>query len=70
MMAPTNAVGSTDDEGTEAVGQGLGKKKTAIASKKLEKGSFDSKTKKARVLVEVEREGAKERKAAIGETGF
>ncbi|KAJ1430162.1 Ribosomal L28e/Mak16 [Sesbania bispinosa] len=66
MMKPTNAAGSTDDEEAEAVDERKAKKKMALASKRLEKDALDSKSKKARVLVEVEREDADERQRAVG----
>jgi len=52
-MKSTNADGSTEDEETEALNQRKAKRKMTLASKKLEKDALDSKSKKARVLIEV-----------------
>lgn len=52
-MKSTNAAGSTEDEDTEALDQRKAKRKMTLASKKLEKVALDSKSKKAKVLVEV-----------------
>ncbi|KAK7312842.1 hypothetical protein VNO77_37024 [Canavalia gladiata] len=57
--------GSTDDEDAEADDQSRAKRKMALASKRLEKNALDSKSKKTKVLVEVEREDAEERQRAV-----
>ncbi|RDX76815.1 mak16 [Mucuna pruriens] len=57
--------GSTDDEEAEAFDQSRGKRKMPLASKRLEKNALDSKSKKTRVIVEVEREGADERQRVV-----
>ncbi|ESW03268.1 hypothetical protein PHAVU_011G000100 [Phaseolus vulgaris] len=62
---------STDDEeddeeeDDEAVDQSRAKRKMILASKKLEKNGLDSKSKKTRVLVEVEQEDADERQRVV-----
>ena len=54
IMELTNAAGSTEDEEAEPVVQIRAKRKTALSSKRLEKDSLDSKSKKkAKVIVEV-----------------
>jgi len=53
MMTFTNADGSAEDEETEALNQRKAKRKMTLASKKLEKDTLDSKSKKAKVLIEV-----------------
>ncbi|KAK7405020.1 hypothetical protein VNO78_06153 [Psophocarpus tetragonolobus] len=53
--------GSTDDEEAEAVDLSRVKRKMALASKKHEKNALDSKSKKTKVIVEVERDDAGER---------
>ncbi|MCH88664.1 MAK16-like protein, partial [Trifolium medium] len=45
--------GSSEDEETKALNQRKAKRKSTLASKKLEKDDLDSKSKKTRVLVEV-----------------
>ncbi|KAK2434429.1 Protein MAK16 A [Trifolium repens] len=55
--------GSAEDEETEALNQRKAKRKMTLASKKLEKD--DPKSKKKRVLVEVEHDGADERQRAV-----
>ncbi|MCH86350.1 MAK16-like protein [Trifolium medium] len=62
-MTSTNADGSAEDEETEALNQRKAKRKMTLDSKKLEKD--DSKSKKKRVLVEVEHDGADERQTAV-----
>ncbi|TKY66802.1 mak16 protein [Spatholobus suberectus] len=57
--------GSTDDEEAEAIDHSRAKRKMAVASKRLEKNALDSKSKKTRVLVEVEREDAGERQRVV-----
>ncbi|KAG4967815.1 hypothetical protein AAZX31_12G113200 [Glycine max] len=57
--------GSTDDEEEEAIDRSRAKRKMALSSKKLEKNGLDSKSKKTRVLVEVEREDAGERQRVV-----
>ncbi|XP_061345284.1 protein mak16 isoform X1 [Gastrolobium bilobum] len=58
--------GSTEDEEDEAVDRRREKRKMTLASKKLEKDALDSKSKKkARVLVEVERDDAEERQVVV-----
>ncbi|CAK8539628.1 unnamed protein product [Lathyrus sativus] len=57
--------GSAEDEETKSRDQRKAKRKSTLASKKLEKNSLDPKSKKTRVLVEVERDDADERQRAI-----
>ncbi|CAK8577063.1 unnamed protein product [Lathyrus sativus] len=57
--------GSAEDEETKARDQRKAKRKSTLASKKLEKDGLDPKSKKTRVLVEVERDDADERQRAI-----
>ncbi|XP_027347066.1 protein MAK16 homolog B [Abrus precatorius] len=57
--------GSTDDEEAEADDQSRVKRKMTLASKKHVKSALDSKSKKPKVLVEVEREDADERQRVI-----
>ncbi|XP_061345285.1 protein mak16 isoform X2 [Gastrolobium bilobum] len=55
-----------NDEEDEAVDRRREKRKMTLASKKLEKDALDSKSKKkARVLVEVERDDAEERQVVV-----
>ncbi|KAL2328152.1 hypothetical protein Fmac_021579 [Flemingia macrophylla] len=56
---------SADDEEAEAVDPSIAKRKMALASKRLEKKALDSKSKKPRVIVEVEREDAGERQRVV-----
>lgn len=53
MMTSTIADGSAEDEETKARDQRKAKRKSTLASKKLEKDGRDPKSKKTRVLVEV-----------------
>ncbi|KAI5387736.1 uncharacterized protein LOC127104263 [Lathyrus oleraceus] len=57
--------GSAEDEETKARDQRKAKRKSTLASKKLEKDGLDPKSKKTRVLVEVEHDDADERQRAI-----
>lgn len=57
--------GSADDEEAEPVDQSRAKRKMALASKRVEKKGLDSKSKKPRVIVEVEREDAGERQRVV-----
>ncbi|CAL5212807.1 unnamed protein product [Lathyrus oleraceus] len=57
--------GSAEDEETRARDQRKAKRKSTLASKKLEKDGLDPKSKKTRVLVEVEHDDADERQRAI-----
>ncbi|CAI8617410.1 unnamed protein product [Vicia faba] len=57
--------GSAEDEETKARDQRKAKRKSTLASKKLEKDGLDPKSKKTRVLVEVERDDAGERQRAV-----
>lgn len=52
-MTSTIADGSAEDEETKARDQRKAKRKSTLASKKLEKDGLDPKSKKTRVLVEV-----------------
>ncbi|XP_058756239.1 uncharacterized protein LOC131629469 [Vicia villosa] len=57
--------GSAEDEETKARDERKAKRKSTLASKKLEKDGRDPKSKKTRVLVEVERDDAGERQRAV-----
>ncbi|KAK2425420.1 protein MAK16 protein B [Trifolium repens] len=57
--------GSSEDEETKALNQRKAKRKSTLASKKLEKDDLDSKSKKTRVLVEVECDDAGERQRLV-----
>ncbi|RHN61808.1 putative mak16 protein [Medicago truncatula] len=57
--------GSAEDDETEALNQRKAKRKMTLASKKLEKDTLDSKSKKAKVLIEVEHDDAVERQRAV-----
>ncbi|BAT90058.1 uncharacterized protein HKW66_Vig0146320 [Vigna angularis] len=54
-----------EEEDDEAVDQSRAKRKMILASKKLEKNGLDSKSKKTRVLVEVEQEDGDERQRVV-----
>ncbi|KAK2371550.1 protein MAK16 protein B [Trifolium repens] len=57
--------GSSEDEETKALNQRKAKGKSTLASKKLEKDDLDSKSKKTRVLVEVECDDADQRQRLV-----
>ncbi|XP_016177954.1 protein MAK16 homolog B-like [Arachis ipaensis] len=57
--------GSSEDEEAEAAAQRRVKRKNKLASMKSEKDSVDLKSKKAKVLVEVERDDADERQREV-----
>ncbi|KAK7301587.1 hypothetical protein RJT34_12454 [Clitoria ternatea] len=62
----TNAAESAEDEDAEAIDQRRANRKMTLASKRHEKNALDSKSrKKAKVLVEVEREDADERQKEV-----
>lgn len=60
-----NAGSTEDEEDTEALDQRKAKRKMTLASKKLERAALDSKSKKPKVLVEVERDDGVERQRAV-----
>lgn len=57
--------GSSEDEETEARNQRKAKRKMTLASKKLEKDALDTKSKKTKVLIEVEHDDAYERQRLV-----
>ncbi|GAU27786.1 hypothetical protein TSUD_113650 [Trifolium subterraneum] len=57
--------GSSEDEETKALNQRKAKRKSTLASKKHENDDLDSKSKKTRVLVEVECDDAGERQRLV-----